>query len=371
MFEFLRQNKDGTLVDFFIDYVATKNCLSELAKEIAVNKIADVIAKCGFTIYSKENTGVIDYTLNVKPNINQNATDFWKQAIYRMILNPEGCLIVRLNGGIYIADTFSVDDSVIKERTYSNVSIIVDGDTHSLNKKFKASDVVHLRYTNPQLIKLLDETNKLNSQAWSVATYGFRAKMPKINVKIPSQLKIQKADGTVLTSNEYANDIAKKLSEDDIKAIVSPSGVDISTLDMKNALSSADIKALREEVFSTTAMAFGIPKSIFYGEATPNDDEFITYACEPIMTIIDNAVNGAWLTPEEYMRGDRIMVNKLCVKHIDVINSAGNLDKLYSNGWSFNDVLKLLGQPTLDEEWANERRFTKNYSTDIGGENNE
>lgn len=371
MFEFLRKNKDGTLVDFFIDYVATKNCLSELAKEIAVNRIADVIAKCGFTIYSKENTGVIDYTLNVKPNINQNATDFWKQAIYRMILNPEGCLIVRLNGGIYIADTFSVDDSVIKERTYSNVSIIVDDDTHILNKKFKASDVVHLRYTNPHLIKLLDETNKLNSQAWSVATYGFRAKAPKINVKIPSQIKIQKADGTVLTSNEYADDIAKKLSEDDIKAIVSPSGVDISTLDMKNSLSSADIKALREEVFSTTAMAFGIPKSVFYGEATSDDDKFITYACEPIMNIIDNAANGAWLTQDEYMRGDRIMVNKLCVKHIDVINSAGNLDKLYSNGWSFNDVLKLLGQPTLDEEWANERRFTKNYSTDIGGANNE
>ena len=371
MFEFLRQNKDGTLVDFFIDYVATKNCLSELAKEIAVNRIADVIAKCGFLIFSKEDTGDIDYTLNVKPNINQNATDFWKHAIYRMILNPEGCLIVRLNDGIYIADTFTVDNSVIKERVYSDVSIIVDGDTHKLNKRFKASDVVHLRYTNPKLIELLNETNKLNSQVWSVATNGFRAKAPKINVKIPSQIKIQKADGTVLTSNEYAEDIAKRLSEDEIKSIVSPSGVDITTLDMKNSLSSSDIKALREEVFTTTAIAFGIPKSVFYGEATPNDDEFITYACEPIMNIIDNAVCGAWLTKEEYLKGDRIQINRLCVKHIDVINSANSLDKLYSNGWSFNDVLKLLGQPTLDEEWANERRFTKNYSTDIGGGNNE
>lgn len=368
MFEFLRKEKDGTLVDFFIDYVATKNCLAELAKEIAVNRIADVIAKCGFSVFSKEDTGMIDYTLNVKPNINQNATDFWKQAIYRMILNPEGCLIVRLNSGIYIADSFNVDNSVIKERVYSNVSIIVDGDSHKLNKRFKASDVVHLRYSNPKLIELLNETNKLNSQVWSVASNGFRAKTPKINVKVPAQLKLQRADGTVITSNDYAEEIAHKLNADDIKSIVSPSGVDITTIDTKNALTSSDIKALREEVFTTTSIAFGIPKSVFYGEATQNDDEFITYACEPIMNIIDNAVNGAWLTQEEYLRGDRIIINRLCVKHIDVINSANNLDKLYSNGWSFNDVLKLLGQPTRDEDWADERRFTKNYSTDIGGE---
>lgn len=370
MFDFLKQNKDGTLVDYFIDYVTNYNAISELALEIGISKIADVIAKCGFNVYAKnEDVTGIDYCLNVRPNPNQNATDFWKQAVYRMIHDDDGCLIVRLGANeIYIADTFTVDDKVIKERTYSNITLIADGKTFKINKKFKASDVVHLRYSNPKLVRLLKNVNDLNAKGWSVALNGFKAKAPKIKVNIPSQMKIKTADGDILTSNEYAESIAEKLSKEDIKAIVSGNGIDVSAIDMKNSLTTADIKTLREEIYTTTAMALGIPKSVFYGEASENDDQFITYACEPIMNIIDNAVNGAWLTKEEYISGNRIQINRLCVKHIDIIDSANNLDKLYSNGWSFNDVLKLLGQPTMDEPWADERRFTKNYSTEIGGE---
>lgn len=371
MFNFLKQNSDGTLQDFFIDYVTNFNAISDLAMEIGISRIADVIAKCGFNVHAPgEDVSGIEYSLNVKPNPNQNATDFWKQAIYRMIHDDDGCLIVKLNNGIYIADSFTVDQQVVKERTYSNITLIVDDDTYSINKRIKASDAVHLRYSNPRLIRLLKNVNDLNAKGWSVALNGFKSKAPKIKVNIPSQLKIKTADDKIITSNEYAEQIAEKLSKEEIKAIVSGNGIDVTAIDMKNSLSSADIKALREEIFTTTAMALGIPKSVFYGEASTNDDEFITYACEPIMNIIDNAVCGAWLTPEEYAKGNRIQINRLCVKHIDVINSASNLDKLYSNGWSFNDVLKLLGQPTLDDAWADERRFTKNYSTDIqnGGE---
>ena len=372
MFKFLKQNSDGTLQDFFVDYVTNYNAISDLAMEIGISRIADVIAKCGFNVHSpNEDVKDIEYCLNVKPNPNQNATDFWKQAIYRMIHDDDGCLIVKLNSGIYIADSFMVDDQVVKERTYSNIYLIVDDKTYRINKRFKASDVVHLKYSNPRLIELLKNVNDLNAKGWSVALNGFKSKAPKIKVNIPSQLKIKTANDQIITSNEYAEQVAEKLSKDEIKAIVSGNGIDISVIDMKNSLSSADIKAMREEIFTTTAMALGIPKSIFYGEATSNDDEFITYACEPIMNIIDNAVCGAWITPEEYANGNRIQINRLCVRHIDVINSAGNLDKLYSNGWSFNDVLKLLGQPTIDETWADERRFTKNYSTDVengGGE---
>lgn len=371
MFKFLKKNEDGSLQDFFIDYVTNYNALSDLALEIGVSRIADVIAKCGFTVHTKEfGKKEIEYQLNVKPNINQNATDFWKQAINRAIKNDEGCLIVKLSQGIFIADSWTCDDNVIKERTYKNINIIVDDDTYRIRRSFKASDVVHLRYSNPLLIKKLNEINKLNAKGWSVALNGFRTKAPKIKVNIPAQLKLQTADGKVVTSNEYAEQIAEKLSEDEIKAIVSSSGIDISTIDLKNTLSASDIKALREEIFTTTAIALGIPKSVFYGEASDNNNEFITYACEPIMNIIDNAVNGAWLTKDEYIIGNKIYINRLNVKHIDVIDSASNLDKLYQNGWSFNDVLKLLGQPELDEDWAKERRFTKNYSTNLeGGEN--
>lgn len=368
MFKFLRKNKDVNLEDYFIDYSIEKTRLTELAIEIAVGKIADVISKLGFRVKAKnEDVSEILYQLNVKPNPNQNATDFWKQAIKRMITYDEGCLIVNLQNGIYIADTFQCDDSVIKERTYSNVSIIVDDKTYQLKRKFKASDVVHLRYTNPKVMSLLRSVNESNENAWNVAVNGFSSKAPKIRVNVPGSLRLQDKQGNVIDSNEYAQKIANTLSKSEVKAIVSSSGIDISTIDTKNTLSNADIKALREEVFTLTSMAFGIPKSVFYGESTDNSSEFFTYSCEPIISIIDNAINGAWLTKEEYIAGNRIYINRLNIKHIDVIDSANNLDKLYSNGWSFNDVLDLVDLPRIDEDWADERRFTKNYSTNIEG----
>ena len=200
-----------------------------------------------------------------------------------------------------------------------------------------------------------------------MAINGFKSKAPKIKVSIPASLKLQDSNGNIVTSNEYAEKVANTLSQDDIKAIVSSSGIDISTIDTKNSLTSADIEKLRNEVFTTTAIALGIPKSVFNGEVTDNSNEFFTYACDPIIKIINNAMQGAWLEIDEYKNGDRIYVNCSSMKHIDVIESASNLDKLYCNGWSFNDVLDLLDKPRIEEDWADERRFTKNYSTDIEG----
>lgn len=375
MFKFLKQDKDGKLVDFFIDYVTQKNKLTDFALEVGINKIADVISKLHFDLYihstDQKEISLMDYRLNVKPNANQTATDFWKQAIYRMIKNPEGCVLINTHSnGIFIADSWQTDNSVQKSKIYSNIYLIVDDDTMSLNHTYNAEDVVHLRYSNPKLLRYLEQINTLNAQGWNVALNGFKAKAPKVKVSVPTSLKLQNEDGTPKTTNKYAEEIAEKLSSDEIKAIVSSGGIDISMIDAKNALTSNDIKALKDEVFTNTAIALGIPKSVFYGEVSEKSDannEFITYACEPVIEIINNAVNGSWLSQDEYFRGDRILLNTSRVKHIDVIENAGGLDKLYQNGWSHNDILKLLGIPKVDEDWADERRFTKNYSSELKG----
>ena len=45
MFQFVKKlfNKDGQVVDYYIDMMAEKNRLSQLALEIGFNKIADLI----------------------------------------------------------------------------------------------------------------------------------------------------------------------------------------------------------------------------------------------------------------------------------------------------------------------------------------
>lgn len=373
MFEFLlgKEKESNTIHEYYVDYVLKRAELTDLSIEIAANRIADVIAKSGFRVISESDTTEAEYLLNVRPNANQTATDFWKQAVYDMLTRDEGVLIVRSGkDGIFISDTFQTDGKVLKERKYTNVKIKVDEDTLTLTKTFKATDVVHLRYSNPRLLHLLRSANSALDDLFGVASAGFKARLPKVRVNMPnSAVKLMDENGNVVTSNQYAEQIAKKVSANEIKAIISHAGIDISTIDTKSSLSAQDVTTLRDSVFANTAAAFGIPKNILFGDViNQSNSEFITYACEPIANIINNALCGAWLTREEYMRGDRILVDMLCVKHVDVIDSAGNLDKLYQNGWSHNDILKLLKQPTVNEDWANMRRFTKNYSEEGGAE---
>jgi HK97 family phage portal protein len=372
MFNFLKKAKEESIENFIIDYMATKKQLTDLSIEIAITRIANTIAKCGFQVVTTndDERKAIEYILNLRPNKNQTSADFWKQAINRAIIRKEGCLIVKMNNDdIFIADSWNEDDSVLKGKVYSNVTIVVGDDELTLNKRFKADDVVLIKDTNHRLLRLLKKVDEEMDVAWNVAVNGFRSKAPKIKVKIPGQGKLIDENGETLTRNKYTESITNNMKEKDIKAFFVSSGIDIETLDTKNQLTSQDIENLRKEVFKTTAMCFGIPQSILFGESdkTGDDSRFMTYACGHIIKTIEDALNFAWVTKEEYLKGKRINVNKLCVKHIDVIDNADKLDKLYSNGWSHNDILKLLNQPPVDEEWADKRRFTKNYSGDIEG----
>lgn len=372
-FKFLKKNKNGELVDFYLDIMTVKNGLSRLALEIGFNKIADLISKCPFDVVSDDKDAVMtDYILNVKPNPNEFATDFWKQVVLEMCREEKGCLVVQMNdGSLYRAKSFTEDSSVMNRRTFSNVVIESAGKTLNLGKLFDSDNSILFRYKNDRLLTYLEKVNEENEIAWDVAIRGLKSKLPKYKLTLPVNFSLMnKETNKPMTANDYSEKVKKDLTSDDLKVIIQSNGIDISSIESKSGLSSTDIKALKDEVFTNTAIALGIPKSVFYGEVTEKSDannEFITYAASPIIEEINDAVNGTWLSKESYIKGDRIILNTLCIKHVDVIESAGNLDKLYSNGWCHNDVLQLLNRPTIDEEWAWERRFTKNYSKNLEG----
>ena len=72
-------------------------------------------------------------------------------------------------------------------------------------------------------------------------------------------------------------------------------------------------------------------------------------------------MNGTLIKKNEYLRGDRIFINKLNMKHFDIFDSATALDKLFGDGFSHNDLCRFLDIPGVDEAWANEHHVTKNY----------
>ena len=152
MFDIVKRlfNKEGKLVDLYVDMMTEKNRLSQLALEIGFNKIADTVSKCPIDVYSSdEDRGLTEYALNVRPNPNEYATDFWKQVVLQMCSSSNGCLVVQMkDNSIYHADYFTESNSVLKEKTYSNVTIRSGNDVLTLDRIFTKDDAIHFKYKN-------------------------------------------------------------------------------------------------------------------------------------------------------------------------------------------------------------------------------
>ena len=48
-------------------------------------------------------------------------------------------------------------------------------------------------------------------------------------------------------------------------------------------------------------------------------------------------------------------------KHVDVVDSAVNLDKLRGIGFSYDEIRGMVGYPLLNTEFSQARAMTKNY----------
>ena len=274
-FRIKKKDNEGDIVDIYIDMIATKNYLTNLALEIGYNKIADLISKCHFDVISDDHdASVTDYVLNVRPNPNEFATDFWKQVVLKMCSDSDGCLVVQLSdSSIYRATNFTEDNSVTCARNYTNVTIESGGKTMNLNRTFTSEDAVLFKYKNDRLLRLLRKVSEENEIGWTAAIKGVKSKLPKYKLTLPGGgTLIDRETGKPMTGNEYSEKVKKELTSDDLRVIIQSNGIDISAIDSKCTLTSQDIKALKDEVFTNTAIALGIPKSVFYGEVTEKSD---------------------------------------------------------------------------------------------------
>ena len=120
--------------------------------------------------------------------------------------------------------------------------------------------------------------------------------------------------------------------------------------------------------------AFDIPKAVFLGEITEKADstnEFITYAVGWIKELIDDSLNAKLVGEKDYLKGERIWIDMSRYKHRDLVESAANLDKLRSIGFTFDEILEAIGREPLNTEFSQERVVTKNYTNEMGGNGSE
>lgn len=383
MFDFFFKSKSGEKMPYseVISVEVKKLALSKMAIDKAVGMIAHAIAKSEFVVQRKDRRvrDHVYWILNVRPNPNETATDFWITAIKKLLTEDE-CLICSMSGMLYIIDTYTSDNAVMLPRIYRNVYIKSNGETYKLNKNFRADDVIHLRAQNKKVRRYLESVLKMyNDTVSAIAAAKKLGSTPKFTMDIPGQLPVirtkdENGKERNLTIDEYKKSIKKLLESDDIEVLLNQNGMKIEQLKTETGTTSEDIVKIANEIFTECAFAFDIPKAVFLGEITEKADstnEFITYAVGWIKELIDDSLNAKMVGEDSYLKGERIWIDMSRYKHRDLVESAANLDKLRSIGFNFDEILEAVGREPLNTKFSQERVVTKNYTNDLGGEGSE
>ena len=173
----------------------------------------------------------------------------------------------------------------------------------------------------------------------------------------------KKQDGTEINIDEYAKQLTKGIFDDGNSITTLPDGFMVDDI-KQTGQSPEHFKSVIKEFGDKVANAFGIPLDIYYGTKTDKStgtSDFITFAVLFPMSVVEDAINTFNVTKEDYLNGERVRYKRFSIKHFDIVDVAGSLDKLFSIGWSHNNILSILDEPEIDEEWANRHYVTKNY----------
>ena len=375
MFDFLFQNKNNELQSFAetITIELKKLNIAKLAVEKAESMIAKAIAKSDILIQTdSKDKRKYEYRLNVQPNDNENGTYFWTRVVKKLLRTGEA-VIVRIGEKYYRVLSFQESDNVMTGRVYSNITVETAGKQYTLFKTFLSGDVIHLRYDTSKIKVLLNSVlSQYEITANSVNAMIQIANNPKFKLKVPGQLNLVRRgkDGEndkKITKEEYTEELKKLLESESLAIITESNGIALEQLGIQTATKAEELVKIKEEIDNATAEAYDIPQAVFGGNITEKSDatnEFITYAVGPIAEAINDELTAKLVGEKDYTdKKERVMVWLARFKHVDVVDSANNLDKLRSNGWTFDEIREMVGYPALNTEFSQARALTKNYTT--------
>lgn len=340
-----------------------------LAVDACINLIADAFARCEFKTYNSNKFSKSDnyYLMNIAPNQNQNAVEFWKKIIYKLYTKNE-VLIIMQNDQWYIADDFDVETYAFKENIYSNVTI----DTLTLNKIFRESEVMYFRLNDENIMTVIDtfysDYGKLISSAKDIYKRSNAKRLILKGDFIRSQNDKRQAMINEMLTKQFkpfleADNAGAVFQLQDGNVLEDLSGNGKTGV---NKNDSRDIRNLVDDVFDFVSSALHVPRGLFKGDVVDVSEltnNLIMFVILPLTELIAVEVNKKYYGKDNYLKGNYVKVDASGIKVTDLKDLAEGLDKLFAIGaLSINDIIERIGGERIEEEWADKRYVTKNYA---------
>jgi HK97 family phage portal protein len=368
LFSFFKKwfTPEGNLSDTIIMDLAVEYHIKRLAVESSVNLIANTLVRCPIRTFEngKEKFGQNHYLLNVEPNQNQNATQFFHEFVSKLVYENE-CLLVMQDNQLYVADSFERTEYALKENFYKNVVI----NDYQLNKTFLESEVLYFKLNNKKIKNVIDDL---------YSSYGKLITSAMNYYKRSNALRVKLRMDGVFSQNDEEQENLQEMFNAQLKAFFEaenaaalPLQDGITMEELQNLSNSGrtsrDIRALVDDVFDFVAMGFHIPKGLLKGDLADVEgqtDNYIMFCIAPIAELIEDECNRKIYKKEAYLKRNYLRVDTSMIKYVDIVKLATAMDKLLSSGThSANENRVMIGKEPIEEEWADQYYITKNYIT--------
>lgn len=377
------------MIDVIKQEFSDENYIEAICVAHAIDLISRTIAATELQVYrydsknkkTEEKKDNVYYRLNIKPNINENGTNLKNKLVKQLLTKGKALIVFEKKRNLsvhymFLAKTYDCSNNVIDGKVFNNVCVEdEEGNSHTFKREFKIDkgECLYFSYKNDKIRNSIEKFNKVSSKLLNITDKAYKtSNVNKWRLKNPGgqPTMIDAETKKEITYEKYKEKITDGLFSEEDSVLLLSEIFDLYLLNKDKSKDLSDHGKLVQEIGDKIAMLFDIPTDVYYGtktEKSKGNNDFITFACNPIMKTIEDTYNGGLIDEEDFINGEQIRFNRFCMQHLDLTSLGTSLDKLTSIGFSFNQLCRMINIPEVDEDWANEHHVTKNYADVKGG----
>ncbi len=376
----LRKNKELTWMydlDLFEDDT-TNVYLKRATLQTCIEFIARTLSQTEFKITQNHKPIKDDsyYKLNVRPNTDMSATDFWQKVIYKLIYDNEVLIVVNDTKDLLIVDDFERKKYAMYPDIFKHVVI----DEYEFERSFNMDEVIYLTYNNNALDTFIEGMFEDYG-----TIFGRMIKAQMRNYQIRGVLKM---DSSKIGKSEeqeklqaYVDNVLKAFSNNAVAIAPLTNNLEYQESNNANKGNAApfnELTNLKKAMVDEVAKALGIPPSLIHGDMADLEnamESYIKFCIKPLLKKFEDELNAKLIAKEDLLNGKHIKAISIDKK--DPLEMAEAIDKLVSSStFTPNQVLILLGEDPSDDPNMDKYFITKNYtksneSTIKGGDKDE
>ncbi|WP_277674555.1 phage portal protein [Piscibacillus halophilus] len=344
--------------------------LKQMALETNINFIGRTISQSDFRIMKNGERQINDwhYLLNVRPNTDQTAADFWQDFIYKLIDENEVLVILTDNNDLLIADDFDRIEYAVYSDVFQNVTV----KDYTFKRSFQMDEVIHLSYNNNKLAKFMDGMFKDYGELFSrMIEISMRNHQIRGTVGIEASGKLDSEKQSKLQS--FIDKLFYSFRKNTVALVPKLKGFDYTEVangDNKGQ-SIEEVTKLKRSLIDDVANILGIPNALIHGELSEYETSmkaYVKFCIAPLIKKITDELNAKLIERNDYLKGDRIEVRG--VAELNPLEVADAVDKLIASmAYTPNEIRIKLGDEPSSDKRLDQHYQTKNYASVEGGEN--